>query len=115
MLSFCNMLSFSLTDYTGSHTGIELIGKNNQKTVLLSDEMQNGDIQSLSYLHFSHLKPFRYATPHPASQKYRSVFLMRCDSFHHQQSQIKLSSAVGPDLQCSNFWANRNSKKCYDV
>lgn len=52
MLSFCNILSFSLTNYTGSHAEMELIGKNNQKTALLSDEMQNGDIQSLSYLHF---------------------------------------------------------------
>lgn len=62
------MFSFILPDYTGSHAEMELIGKNNQKMVLLSDEMQNGDIQSLSYLHFSHLKPI------PASQKYCSFF-----------------------------------------
>lgn len=68
------MFSFSLPDYTGSHAEMELIGKNNQKTALLGDEMENGDIQSLSYLHFSHLKPFRYEIPIPASQKYRSVF-----------------------------------------
>lgn len=42
---------------------------------------------------------------------------MKCDSLHHQQSQIKWSSAVaqGDYGLISNFWANENSKKRYNV
>lgn len=75
VLSFCNMFSFSLTDDAGSHAEILLIAMNNQKMLLLSDEMQNRDIQSPLKFAFSHLKPFHYATPIPASQKYHSFFI----------------------------------------